>query len=141
MDLTTKLFFGKILGEIYRLQKNTEEMDCTATQGQIYGLLNGFEESIDEQIAMIGHITKEDVAKVSDILEKTWLDEAKVLYFKGYEDIEAELKEAGISKHKAYRILKYLHANKEYVDLIEMMVSDEENEDETNKFLLDDFNL
>ena len=54
-----------MLGEIYRLQKNTEQMDCTATHGQIYGLLNGFEESIDEQIAMIGHVSKDEVKSIT----------------------------------------------------------------------------
>ena len=48
-----KILFGKILGEIYRLQDKNGVVNGVAS-GRIYGLLNGFEEAINEELSSIG---------------------------------------------------------------------------------------
>ena len=68
--------FGKILGEMYRIQ-NKLNMPCPASDAHIYGLLNGFEEAIEYEFKE-NIITSSEVNDVCDVLDEIWKDKAKM---------------------------------------------------------------
>ena len=121
MDKETKLFFGKILGEIYRIQRASDDIACPASSGQIYALLNGFEDAVDQEFEMMGNITKEQVKTVMDVLDPIWMDQEKLAAFKGFYDIERELQSRGVDRSDAIAILTYLKANHQFVEVIDKM--------------------
>lgn len=120
MDTDTKRLLGKILGEIYRIQK-ASDIPCAASDSQVYGLLNGFEDSISEVLEEIGIISSEKVQIVMDILEPIWADPEKLSNFKGFYDIEPDLKNNSVSRIEAIQILKYLKANHQFEEIIAKM--------------------
>nr|WP_319401862.1 hypothetical protein [uncultured Carboxylicivirga sp.] len=138
MDNESKLFFGKILGEIYRIQNNSEDMACPAEPSQIFGLLNGFENVIDEEIERIGAVSREELYAVMDVLDEYWRDLEKRQEFKGFYDIEHKLQQRGIGRGKAIPILTYLKANHQFVELIDKMNS-QHSPIECKNFDLDEF--
>ena len=69
MDQNTKLLLGKVLGEIYRIQRRSESMPCPVDDSQVFGLVNGLETAIDNELESIGFITGEQVDAVADVLE------------------------------------------------------------------------
>ncbi len=98
-------------------------MVCSASDAQIYGLLNGFEGSINEIIERTGDISSEKVQAVMDVLEPIWADEEKLKAFKGYYDIESDLGRRGVNRGDAIAILRYLKANHQFTAIIEKMDS------------------
>jgi len=121
MDKETKLFFGKILGEIYRTQRASDDIACPASSGQIYALLNGFESAVDQEFEMMGSISKEQVKAVMDVLDPIWMDQEKLANFKGFYDIERELQSRGVDRSDAIGILTYLKANHQFTEVIDKM--------------------
>jgi hypothetical protein len=123
MDRDTKRFLGKILGEIFRIQRYSETNICSASDAQIYALLHGFEGAVDDIFEQMGDISSEKLQIVMDILEPIWFDKEKLAKFKGFYDIERELQEKGIDRPDAYHILTFLKANGQYTSVIEKMDS------------------
>lgn len=123
MDEETKLFFGKILGEIYRIQRASDDIACPASSGQIYALLNGFEDAVDRELEMMGRISKEQVKAVMDVLDPIWTDREKLENFKGFYDIQVDLENRGVDRGAAMAILTYLKANRQFVEVIDKMDS------------------
>ena len=121
MEQDTKLLFGKILGEIYRIQKATDGIACPASPGQVYALLNGFEDAVDQEIEMMGSITKDQVRAVMDVLDPIWMDQEKLANFKGFYDIENELQSRGVDRWDAIGVLTYLKANHQFEEIIAKM--------------------
>lgn len=138
MERETKLLFGKILGEIYRIQRATENISCPASNSQVYALLNGFEDAVDEEIERIGYISKDNVKAVMDILEPIWIDKDKLSKFKGFYDIERELQRNGVDRPTAISILKYLKANHQFQEVIDKMDSSD-SPSECRRFDLDEW--
>jgi hypothetical protein len=112
-----KLMFGKLLGEIYRSQKR--QGFSPVSDAVIFGLLNGFEHVIDEEIEKIGYITTEEFNAVGDILNEYFIDNEKLENLKGYYDIEPELERRGISRWKAIQILTLYKASRRFENVIE----------------------
>lgn len=123
MNTEQKLFLGKILGELYRIERANESIACPASSAQIYALLNGFEHAIDHELEMIGHISHEKLKAVMDILDPIWMDRQKLDNFKGFYDIEKELEEKGVDRVAAIAILTYLKANNQFTEVIDKMDS------------------
>jgi hypothetical protein len=123
MDKDTKRLLGKLLGEVFRIQKVSPDIACSASDGQIYALLNGFEDAVDEVLERVGEISSEKVRIVMDILDPIWQDQDKLKNFKGFYDIENDLKRQGVDRSDAIRILTYLRANHQFTDIIEKMDS------------------
>lgn len=123
MDKDTKRLLGKLLGEVFRIQKASDDIACSASDGQIYALLNGFEDAVDEVLERVGEISSEKVRIVMDILDPIWQDQDKLNNFKGFYDIENDLKRQGVDRSDAIRILTYLRANHQFTDIIEKMDS------------------
>lgn len=123
MDKDTKRLFGRLLGEVFRIQRAMPDMACAASDAQIYGLLNGFEDSIDEILESTGDISSEKVKAVMDVIEPIWADQEKLKNFRGFYDIEEELRQHGVDRSDAIAILRYLKANHQFTDVIEKMDS------------------
>lgn len=123
MDKDTKRLFGRLLGEVFRIQKAIPQLSCAASDAQIYGLLSGFEGAVDEILERTGDISAEKVKAVMDVLEPIWSDEERLKKFKGFYDIERELQQHGVDRSDAIAILTYLKANHQFTDVIEKMDS------------------
>lgn len=123
MDKETRLLLGKILGEVYRIQRSSKEMACGASDSHIYALRNGFEHAVKEEIDRIGEITDDQVKAVMDVLEPIWMDQEKLKAFKGFYDIESDLQRRGVDRVEAIRILRYLKANHQFTEVIAKMDS------------------
>ena len=117
MEKDTKLFFGRILGEIYRIQKHNE-MPCAASETEIYGLLRGFEDVIDEQLDLIGYVPSSDVENVGKVLEEIYSDEEKLKSFKGFYDIEHKLNSMDINRPQAIKIITYFNIDEGFDKVI-----------------------
>ena len=118
-----KILLGKILGEIYRLQRESRNVQCFANKARIYALLHGFEIAIDEELEEIGFVTTEQVNAVNDVLSSIVTNEDLNERFKGYYDIEDNLKEMDIDRPTATKILKFFNAQGSFADLIKRMDS------------------
>ncbi len=118
-----KILLGKMLGEIYRIQKHTEDMTGGASDSHIYELLNGFEDAIEEELNCIGFVSHEKVKHTMDVLNEYCNDKQKLEEFKGFYDIENKLEKGGVSRIDAIIILKSLKANDQYNTLIDKMNS------------------
>ena len=121
MDQNT-LLLGKILAEVYRLQVNTN-VPCSAGPERIYGLLNGIEMEVAEEIENIGFISDDQVKAASRILDKIFVDDAKLAEFTGFYDIESELEEAGIDRIAAMKIFTYFAAAGRFTSILNKMNS------------------
>lgn len=115
-----QLFLGKLLGEIYRLQRRTDT-PCSASDATIYGLLNGFEEVAEEELERVGLVTKEQVNHAATVLDTVWSNPEKMKNFRGFYDIEHELADGGVDRVTAMKILTYFKANHSFQDLIAKM--------------------
>ena len=122
MDSDTKRLLGLILGEVFRVQKAIK-VPCNASDAQIFGLLNGFDDVVNDILERTGSINPEQLKSVMDVLEPIWIDDKKKKAFKGFYDIEKDLQERGVDRSDAIRILTYLNANHQFTDLIAKMDS------------------
>lgn len=122
MDIAKKnqILLAKILGEIYRTQLNSK-VSCPAGEAKVYGLLNGFEHVIDEELEGIGYVSQEALTAVINTLDSIFIDDKKLKSFKGFYDIEDDLRKKGVDRWQAIRILTYLNANHQFQELIAKM--------------------
>ena len=116
------LFFGKILGELYRIEKKLG-MNCSATDGKIVGLLNGIEPVINDEIERVGSISGENLKSVEKVLNEYSTNQGKLCNFKGFYDIEKRLVSEGVDRATAINILKYLNATGQFKEVIGKMDS------------------
>lgn len=114
----TNRLLGKLLGETYRLQRKMG-VPVSATEQRIFGLLNGFDEAIERELEMIGHVPTSQVDAVRDALDGPFHSDKKFEAFKGYYDIEDDLKVKGVDRSDAIKILRYLAAGGDYTTVIE----------------------
>lgn len=140
MKNESKLLLGKLLGELYRIQRSSSEVSCPASDGQIYALLNGFEDAVNEELESIGFVSSDKVKSVMDILEPIWIDPEKLSKFKGFYDIERDLEDRGVDRSDAIRILKYLKANHQFTEIIAKMDTSG-SPSECRKFELSDWDV
>lgn len=121
MDKQTKTVLGRILGEVFRLQKRAAVP--TYDEGTIYGLINGIESAIDKVFEESTLVPQSEVDTVAEILQPFFDDPAKLANFKGYYDIEPQLKARGIDRGTAIAILTYFQGRSMYTSVIEKMDS------------------
>ena len=118
MERDTKILLGKVLGEIYRIQKRIQSLPCPVDDGQVYGLVNGFETAIDHELESVGFITGKQVDAVADVLDPIFLDPEKLEEFGGFYDIESELKSRGVDRGTAAIILTYFYISVSFLALL-----------------------
>lgn len=123
MDQKTKLLLGKVLGEIYRIEKRIQSPMCPADDGQVFGLVNGFETAIDQELESIGFITGEQVDAVADVLEPIFSNPEELERFNGFYDIESELESRGVDRATASVILTYFNMKGQFANVIAKMNS------------------
>jgi hypothetical protein len=91
----------------------------------IYGLLYGFEDTVDKMIREIGHVSHEQFESVIDVLSDIEDDPEKTARFTGVESIDPRSTDTnyatGVDRHMLRRILTYLHAKGEFRALIRKM--------------------
>ena len=141
-DKKNKILFGKILGEIYRLQKSFSfgNASYSVSNARLYGLLNGIEREINSEIQEIGFISEEEVSAVESILTEYLEDANKLKTLKGYQDLEKPFKQKKIKKSVAITILKYLYTQSRFSPIIEQL--DNTNSPiEFQNFELDEYDI
>lgn len=121
-DVTTRLL-GRILGQVYLLQDRVDGMAPGAGPAQIYGLLTGIDAAIDSELGRIVGVSNAKLDAVADVLEPIFQDSEKLEAFKGYYDIEPELKARGITRTEAIQILTYMWADHKFTTVIAKMDS------------------
>ncbi|MBI5070369.1 MAG: hypothetical protein HZB56_19205 [Deltaproteobacteria bacterium] len=119
MDGDTKKALGKVLGELYRLEKKLGL--SYPSDETIYGLTRGFEEVLDSELTGHEGVTADEVSRVIEVLNPIWKDKAKLDAFKGYYDIEHDLEQRGITRSKAIKILTMLQARGQFHSVITKM--------------------
>jgi len=126
MDQELKRAFGFLLGQIYRMQKRIIDNDtniCPVGDATIYGLLNGIEPVIDENLLTNMEVSEDDITAVADVLQPYFDDPEKLAEFTGYYQIEPKLEQRGISRLKAILILTYFQSDGSYTNVIGKMDS------------------
>ena len=114
----SKLLFGKLLGEIYKLQNAMNPKGIQINEATIYRLVNGFEWEIDDQIENIGFVSRADEQAVADVLDEYFQDKAKLEALTGFYEVENKLKTKGIDRIKAIKIIKAMYAREAFTDVI-----------------------
>jgi hypothetical protein len=123
------MFLGRILGEIYRLQRRVEPgmvgvEDCT-----LYGLINGIEEAVDNFVTIDESgeprdwVANEQLEAMREILRAVEADHERKAAFTGYYDIDERVRSAGLGRGAAIQTLTYLKAGGEFLNLIARMES------------------
>lgn len=123
MEKDTKRLLGKLLGEVFRVQRSLPNMACASSNAEIYALLNGFEGAVDQILEGMGDISEEKVQAVMDTLDPIWTDKKKLAEFRGFYDIERDLERLGVDRSDAISILTYLKANHQFTEIIDKMDS------------------
>ena len=99
METQLKVFLGKILGEIFRIeQKLSMTMQpgyATQPNHVIYGLIAGIEPVIDEQISVLSerYISEDQFKVMCEILDRYVTSPLT-----GFDQIENELEHRGVSR-------------------------------------------
>lgn len=115
MDKNT-LLLGKLLGEVYRLQYEAEMP--TADTSTIYGLRNGFESVINEELERIGFISTAQLDAVRNVLNTYDRSKEKLESLSGFYQVEDELSQKGVGRGEAIRILTFLQASHRFTNVI-----------------------
>ena len=126
MDQELKRALGFLLGQIYRIEKRINHNDsdiCPVPESTIYGLLNGIEPIIDENLPTNMAVSDDDISAVADVLQPYFDDPEKLSEFTGYYQIEPELERRGVSRSKAMLILTYFQSDSSFTNVIEKMDS------------------
>ncbi|WP_046179797.1 hypothetical protein [Domibacillus tundrae] len=109
MDKDLTLTLGKVLGELYEIQK--QQGISKVDNGHIYGLLNGFEEALMKEFGNLNFINKEEVDVVfryfSPYIEAgTETDELPP-----FDNMRAQMEKHGMDQDQFITILRYLNAS------------------------------
>lgn len=126
MEKDLKLALGKILGEVYDLERRIKN-SYSVSQQTIFGLVNGFEETIDKELTGMGMITEEDVRNASSILERYENDSFLLQSMVGFSDMEAEMGRYGIDWFTAKKIVTMLRYERKYPKVIEKLTGGTEH--------------
>lgn len=114
-----KLLLGKILGEIYRIQRKIGI--ATEGQGVAFGLRRGIESVLEDTFRDIGGISIAQIEAVDSVLEEYFADPEKLSAFTGFYEIEPKLAALGVCRGTAITILKYKKATGPYDSVLDKM--------------------
>jgi len=121
MDRDTKLFLGKLLGEIYQLQHRQDPKRLPVTEEQLYGLLHGFEWVVDEHLDGFGDVTTADNKVMVEVLNRYFTNPEALKKLKGFYDIEAELEAKGVDRFKAISLLRYFRIGNRFTEVLDAL--------------------
>jgi hypothetical protein len=131
-----KRFLGRLLGETYRVQRKLG-LPQSVNDATLYGLLNGMENVIDDELELMGWVTTEQAEHLLRVLDRVEQDPKRKAAFKGFYEIEKELAEGGVDRLAAITILRWAKAAGKFQELIGRMDSADSPE-ECRRFDLDD---
>ena len=106
-DLTLTL--GKVLGEIYELQK--QQGVSRVDNGHIYGLLHGFEEALRSEFENLTFVSKEEVDVVFRYFSPYIEAETETDNLPPFDQTRSQMEKQGIDQEKLVTILRYLNAS------------------------------
>jgi hypothetical protein len=112
----TKLYFGKLLGEIYRLQK---QVGLPVDDRDVFGLCEGVEEVIDSALAGRRLLTRDQSNHVAEILTQFQDDESKLAELKGYYQIRKQFEERGVDQYAVMKTFRYFLRCEAFTEVIE----------------------
>jgi hypothetical protein len=104
MEDSNKYFFGKILGEIFRLQKYA---GLPVDQRDIDGLCEGVEEVVDSFLTERKILTRQQSDHVATVLSQFEDSESKFAELKGFYQIKDELEKGGVDRWTTMRAFRY----------------------------------
>lgn len=119
MDRNTKFALGKILGEIYKIQRHLN-IPVPLHDYEVYGLLKGMEDVVDMRIQNIEYISQDKIDRVVSVLNKHFQNPGQT-NLSGYFAIKDELEEGGfeIAQGEAVSIMQYIKAQHSFEDIID----------------------
>lgn len=105
-----KIVLGKVLGELYEIQKKQgiKKVD----EGHIFGLLNGFEEALNNEFEHLNLITEEEVNRVAHYFAPYVEAEEETKELPPFASMQSDLEKQGIGQARFITILRYLNAAK-----------------------------
>lgn len=118
METELKFALGKVIGEIYRSQKANG--DVNVSDSHIYGLLNGFEDSVNKEFSTEFTISSAKVETVSQYFYPFYTGERDVAELNSF-NARMDLERQGISESEYHQILKFLKAEGRYEIEIEKL--------------------
>lgn len=118
MNEKARLVAGKLLGEMYAIQR--EIGICQVSDGRIYGLINGIEEEIEEEIGGLSLLSKQKVKLVCDELDPYYQEERPMEELNKLE-VRLKVERKGVSEGEFYTILDYLKSKNMYTVEINKM--------------------
>jgi len=121
LDRKTKLLFGRLLGEIYRLQRRQDESMVPAGPGEIYGLIQGFDWVVDQVLETFGTVTEKDLKAVADLFDHLEENPMKLKKLTGFYDIEEQLSARGINREKAMALFTYFRAGDKFAAVLDAL--------------------
>lgn len=110
------VYVGDKPAQIFAYLNEFEPSLITETYG-----VNGYPVQVDTQFK--AQITFKQVLATSGLLESIFRDKKRFSDFKGFYDIEDDLRDLGIERYQAVLILTYLKASRLFVPLINKMDS------------------
>jgi len=122
MEQSLKMFLGKVLGEVYKIQYDNDESKCSVDKAKIYGLLNGIEPVVNSIMNEIDIITQDDIKIVTNILEPIFRDINIYEKYGGFHIMLNELEKQGINKSKSLTIFTYLKSNCQFVNFFDKIM-------------------
>jgi|GEM_PF-5608027 len=114
-DVDLKICFGKLLGEVYRLQQH---VGMDVEEGVIDNLLDGNEEVIDE-ILSTSLLTSAQISHVADVLTPFIDDSSKLESLDGYYQLKNKLDEGGVDDYTTMRVFQYFLRSSSFTEVIE----------------------
>lgn len=108
MDNETKFIFGKMFGEVYKIQN--ELGICKQSDSHIFGLLNGFEESLENEFTNLSFYSNDKVNKVREYLAPYYKGEVSLDEMPNFTEFRMRLEtHEGIKHAEVIDILKFLY--------------------------------
>ena len=117
IEKQTKIQFGRILGEMCRIQMRSGNIVCGVNKGQVTGLLLGIEPVIDEVLEETGFVSTKQFDATIGVLRE-YAEPHKLAKLTGFNDIEQRLVSLGVDRLDAIRIFTYLTASGMYLDVL-----------------------
>jgi len=130
-----KRMWGKLLGEVYRLQHKMK-LDCDAAPEQIFALLNGFENAIEDELNNLGYIPRHLLESAETILLDYENNPARLKELAGYYTIESDFEAIGIDRTQARRLFTYWKAQGAFENVIAKLEGSEHSPAELKAFKL-----
>ncbi len=107
------ILLGRILGEVYRLQERSDKDDA-----QVFGLRNGMEYAIEQELLEIGFVSKSDTQAIEDALDELDKRHRQGSGAADYYSFESGLTSRGIGRSAILVVFEYLLRDSRFADVI-----------------------